>query len=210
MPDAIRRRGTGVHDRGMTIQGTARPAESGGGKPVDVADVLRHTAVLTLLGAAVIHAKVTPEHFEEWAAAGVFFVVITVVQAGLALGLLLSRLRVLYISALVVSAAAVLVWVVSRTTGLPFGPDAGTPEEVGRPDTVATIFELATVAVTLPLLTLAPPCRHGRASRWCWAVVAVVAVVVIAMTGFAIASPAEPRGGHAESPIGPLVPVETL
>jgi hypothetical protein len=206
----MRLRGTGVHDGGMTIRGTARPAGSRRGKPVNVADVLRHTAVLMLLGAAVIHAKVTPEHFEEWVAAGVFFVVITVVQAGLALGLLLSRRRVLYFPALVVSAAAVLVWVVSRTTGLPFGPDAGTPEEVGRPDTVATIFEVATVAVTLPLLTLGPPIATGRASRWRWAVVAVIAVVVIAMTGFAIASPEEPRGGHAASPTGPLVPVETL
>jgi hypothetical protein len=194
----------------MTIRGTARPAGSGRGKPVEVADMLRHTAVLTLLGAAVIHAKVTPEHFEEWVAAGVFFVVITVVQAGLALGLLLSRRPLVYFSALTVSALAVLVWVVSRTAGLPFGPDAGTPEVVGRPDTVATTFEVATVAVTLPLLMLAPPVATGRSSRWRWAVVAMVATVVIAMTGFAIASPEEPRGEHARSPTAPLVPAETL
>jgi hypothetical protein len=190
----------------MTLGGTTPPAPSPR-SPEDAEGVLRLTAVLTLLGAAAIHAKVIPEHFDEWVAAGVFFVALTVVQAALGIALLLSRRRILYSSALVVSSATVLIWAVSRTTGLPFGPEAGTAEVVGRPDTVSTILELVTVAATLPLLKQRPflarwPSRRG------WALVAVVAVIVASSTGFAVASRDEGCGGHVESPTGPLLPVD--
>ena len=39
----------------------------------------------------------------------------------------------------------------SRTTGLPIGPDAGEAEAVGLADVVSTIYELAAVAVAVPL-----------------------------------------------------------
>ena len=43
---------------------------------------------------------------------------------------------------LVVNAAVVAVWIVSRTTGLPVGPSPGTPEPFGGADLAATGFEL--------------------------------------------------------------------
>jgi hypothetical protein len=156
--------------------------------PNDLADVLRLTIVLTLVGAAVIHAKVTPEHFEEWVAAGVFFIVITALQAALAAALLLSRRRGLYLTALIISAATVMLWLVSRITGLPFGPNSGTPEEMGRPDIVSTILEVATMGATLPLLRNATPLNRPGRSGARWAFVAVVAVMVAAATWFALAS----------------------
>ena len=52
------------------------------------ADVLRTLLVVGLVGSAVIHAAVVPEHRTEWAAAGTFFVLLTVAELAAA-GLLL-------------------------------------------------------------------------------------------------------------------------
>lgn len=173
----------------MAVPSSARKGRSQRVNPTDPADVLRLTAVFTLLGASVIHASVTPEHLEEWVAAGVFFIVIAVAEAGLGVLLLISPRRVVYLLALAVSTATVLVWAVSRTTGLPFGPEAGAPEGVGRPDTISTIFELVTVVVTMPLLNWRrfPTSRPRR--NLLWVAIALVAALVLALTTLAVASP---------------------
>jgi hypothetical protein len=175
----------------MAVPSPAPKRDSQRVNSADLADVLRLTAVFTLLGAAVIHASVTAEHFEEWAAAGVFFVVITVAEAGLGVLLLWTPRRVLYLVALAVSAATVLVWAVSRTAGLPFGPEAGTPEGVGRPDTISTFFELVTVVVTLPLVGLSRlPTFHARGNLR-WVAIALVAALVLMLSTLAVAYPSE-------------------
>jgi hypothetical protein len=45
------------------------------------------------------------------------------------------------------SAAVALLWIFSRTTGVPFGPDAGKVSSVGVADTIATLQELAFAAI---------------------------------------------------------------
>jgi hypothetical protein len=45
------------------------------------------------------------------------------------------------------SVAVALLWVFSRTTGLPLGSDAGDVAKVGVGDTVATLLELAFAAL---------------------------------------------------------------
>ena len=182
----------------MAVPSSAPKGDSQRVNSPDLADVLRLTAVFTLLGAAVIHASVTVEHFEEWVAAGVFFVVITVAEAGLGVLLVWTPRRALYLVVLALSAATVLVWAVSRTTGLPLGPEAGTPEGVGRPDTISTLFELVTVVVTLPLVVGLSrlPTLHPRSNQR-WVAIALVAALVLTLTTLAVASPSEEGGGHA-------------
>ena len=53
---------------------------------------------------------------------------------------------------LLVSAGVIAVWAVSRTTGLPLGPEAGSPEPVGFADIGATLDELALVILAAALL----------------------------------------------------------
>jgi hypothetical protein len=181
----------------MAVPSSAPKRDSQRVNSADLVDVLRLTAVFTLLGAAVIHASVTSEHFQEWGAAGVFFVVITVAEAGLGVLLVWTPRRDLYLVALAVSAATVLVWAVSRTTGLPFGPEAGTPEGVGRPDTISTLFELATVVVTVPLVGLSRlPTFHPRGNLR-WVAIALVAALVLTLATVAVASPDEEGSDHA-------------
>lgn len=97
-------------------------------------------------GAGVIHAAVTGEHFDESLAYGWFFVMAAVAQCGWPVWLLRSGSRQALAVGLVGNLAIVALWVVSRTLGLPVGPEAGEPEAVGALDPLATVYEVGIVA----------------------------------------------------------------
>ncbi len=103
-------------------------------------------ASVATAGSALVHFAVAPEHFAEWWGFGLFFVLCAEVQLGWAL--LLGRIRSKRMLAVGIagSLALVAVWALSRTTGLPFGPEPGVPEEIGLPDVVSVILELITAA----------------------------------------------------------------
>lgn len=92
--------------------------------------------------AALIHASVAPAHFGEYWGFGAFFVVIAILQLAWAGSVWRGAgPRVLWIGAagnLVVA----LIWLASRTAGLPVGPDVGSAEGVGLHDVLATLDEL--------------------------------------------------------------------
>ena len=101
-------------------------------------------AVSTAAGAAFIHFAAAPEHFREWWGFGVFFVLCGEAQLGWAL---LSRRRPeprLFAVGLTGSLLLVGLWALSRTVGVPFGPDPGVPEAAGTADIVAVSLELLT------------------------------------------------------------------
>ncbi|WP_407664622.1 hypothetical protein [Mycolicibacterium anyangense] len=87
-------------------------------------------AAVASIGAAVIHIGVAPVHWRDWAPSGVFFAAIAVFQ--LVWGFLAwSRPTAMVLSAGVAANAALVgLWIVSRTVGLPLGPNAGQPEAV--------------------------------------------------------------------------------
>src|SRR5437879_8092441 len=90
-------------------------------------------AALTLLGAAAIHVAVTPQHFDEWFAAGVFFIVLAVAEivGGAVMISPVGERPAARGLVAALTAATIALWVVSRTVGLPFGPDPGMPEAIG-------------------------------------------------------------------------------
>ena len=97
-------------------------------------------AMLVLAGA--IHVVVVPEHLDHWVPFGIAFAVLAALQFALAVVLYraptVGRLRF----AADLSTAVVLVWILSRTTGLPVGPDAGRAEAAAPIDVAATVAEL--------------------------------------------------------------------
>lgn len=95
--------------------------------------------------AAVIHFAVTPEHFEEYLPFGVFFVVLGAFQ--LVWGVLLPRRPwpAMLWAGLVVNLGVIVIWIVTRTSGLPIGPEAGEPEEIHLLDGLATAAEFLIV-----------------------------------------------------------------
>jgi len=130
-----------------------------GWEPQDQAGLapdIRLLLAVALIGAAVIHAAVMPEHLTEWPAAGVFFAALCLVEAVLAPALLsppgrLTRTTQLGLTVLV-SGAPLVVWAWSRVLGLPFGPTAGAREGVGAADVVASLLELGSLLLALGCL----------------------------------------------------------
>ena len=104
------------------------------------------------LVAALIHLWVVPEHLGEWWAHGAFFLVVGLAQ-GLGTVLLLRwPERLLFVAGIWGNLAVISLYVVSRTSGVPFGPHAGVPEEAGALDMTATAAELGLVVALVTLL----------------------------------------------------------
>jgi hypothetical protein len=101
---------------------------------------------------ASIHAAICPEHLREWVPLGVAFMLASAAQAGWALLILLRPSRPALGWALLGNTAVVLVYVVSRTSGLPVGPEAFRPESLTALGIAATGCELAIVAVAAQIL----------------------------------------------------------
>jgi hypothetical protein len=149
-------------------------------------------AILSL-GAAAVHVFVIEAHLAEYWLFGVFFAVLAALQAAWAVAVLLRPTRRLLSWGAVGNAIVVGVWLVSRTVGLPLGPEAGSPEAVGFIDTAATVFEALLVGGVVALL------KPGLATRaipreFLPAGIIAVAVMVAAVAQDAIGA----AGDHAE------------
>jgi len=101
-------------------------------------------AAATAAGGALVHFAVSPEHFGEWWGFGLFFVLCGEVQLGWALLLGRNCGRRMLTVGIAGSLFLIAVWVMSRSTGLPFGPKPGVPEAVAIPDIVSVVLELVT------------------------------------------------------------------
>lgn len=108
--------------------------------------------------AGVIHVVATVEHLGESVTLWGFFALVGAAQ-------LLSGWRIysgngdtrLLNAVALGSVGVALLWIFSRTTGLPFGPDAGEVSGVGTADAIATIHELMFAAIVW---------RATRGDRW--------------------------------------------
>jgi hypothetical protein len=150
------------------------------------------------VGAAAIHFAVIGEHYAEYPAYGVFFALLAWFQIGWAFAYVVRRDARLAGLAVVVNAGAIVVWVLSRTAGLPIGPEPWTPEAIGPLDTVATALEAAMIAVLG--LGLLPARLATRARLPLDAAIAYVGSAFLAMsivTTAAFASAGEAAHGAA-------------
>jgi hypothetical protein len=149
------------------------------------ADLLRTLLVVGLVGSAVIHAAVVPEHRTEWAAAGTFFVLLTVAELAAAGLLLLPARPAALLAAAAVSAAPLLLWAWSRSTGLPFGPEPGEPEAIGLADVAACLLEVVTLALAVALIRRSTWTRRRAPSATHVPRLALVALVAVTAVGLA-------------------------
>jgi hypothetical protein len=121
-------------------------------------EVERLIALLAALSwlAALIHAAVVPEHWSEHEPFAVCFALLAVVQGGWAVAFFRRPTAGLLAFAAVLSFGVAAVWALSRTTGLPVGPEAGTAEPVGSLDVAATAVELFLGVVAVGLVRTWP------------------------------------------------------
>jgi hypothetical protein len=138
----------------------------------------------------LLHAAFAPGHWAETWSHGLFFVVAAWLQLALAVAIVAhpSR-RVLALGTL--NVVVIATWVISRTIGAPFGPNAGVPEDVGVPDLVATTLEAVIVLGCAALLWRSrggSVLRVLRGPRWLVSA-AVIGFVVIAAGSTAALTP---------------------
>jgi hypothetical protein len=132
--------------RGARNDGSRLP--SGAGRRRLWARPKRPLVVLVALasaGCSATHAAVGPAHFHEFTAFGVFFVVASVLQAAWTLLVIRRVDRLLLAIGAAGNAAALVLWALTRTVGLPLGPETWHPEAVAAPDVFASLLELTVV-----------------------------------------------------------------
>jgi hypothetical protein len=77
------------------------------------------------------------QHLEEYLLFGSFFIAVAILELAWAMLVLFRPSPAVYLAGFVGDAAVAATSLVSRTTGLPLGPESGEPEPVGVANTVA-------------------------------------------------------------------------
>ncbi|MBA0125852.1 hypothetical protein H0B56_09890 [Haloechinothrix sp. YIM 98757] len=159
-------------------------------------------AAFASVGAGVIHAAVTPQHWQEWIPAGAFFAGIALFQLAWAGAVLrLPHTPVIGV-AIAANLASMALWGASRTWGVPFGPHAGEPEAIGIAGVLAVLFEA--IVVLSAAWSLLPRERSAVFAPGAYRFAAAgAAVFVVALTPLGVLSGLEhTHGGPGESHTG--------
>src|SRR6476619_2436054 len=132
-------------------------------------------AACASLISAGIHLYVVPTYREKWWVYAAFFVTLAIGQVVSAALVLWWRRNLVLVGVVGANVGVVILWVVSRTNGLPFGPPipdftagladpsrggygehaVGVPEPVGRLDVTATLLELIVIFAVCSMLPTA-------------------------------------------------------
>lgn len=126
----------------------------------------RAAAILSFVAGA-IHLLAGPEHADEWWAYGLFFYGVAAAQVGYGLLLVTHGIegwggwdavrRRVYLAGAWGTVAVIAVWALSRTVGVPVGPEAFEAEGIGPLDVSSKIVEAALLATLARLAALARP-----------------------------------------------------
>ncbi|MGH2920023.1 MAG: hypothetical protein ACRDLS_15690 [Solirubrobacteraceae bacterium] len=123
------------------------------------------TAAALALAAGVIHAVAMIDHVDHYWLYGVFFLAVTYAQVLWAIRVYRRPPgRRVLVAGAVGSLLIVAVWLVTRTVGVPVGPEAGDPEPAGAMDIMATLDQL--VLAALVATVVAPEGWLGSRLRW--------------------------------------------
>ncbi len=115
--------------------------------------------------AGIIHLVASADHFDHIWWYGAFFALLAAFQFGWGFRVFARPSPGLLLLGAAVSAGVIAIWIVSRTVGLPFGPEAWDPEAVSAIDVGATIDEIAIVGLVAASLRRAAPPAFGSAAR---------------------------------------------
>jgi hypothetical protein len=130
--------------------------------------------------AAAIHVVASADHFGEWWLYGIFFACLAAWQAAWGVRLYRDPSEQALLTGAGVNVGVTLLWLVTRTVGLPFGPDRWSPEGVGTLDLAATADELSIAVLSLALAS--PLWRRGLAAKPMeWMVLALLVASGVAL-----------------------------
>lgn len=115
-------------------------------RPAAWPDAVLYAAAAFSLVAALIHLLVTPEHLEDWWGYGASLLAFAIFQGVYAAVVLRWPARPVLLLGVAANLAVAILWLVTRTTGIPlFGPHAGEIEGVGVLDLACTLAEVGVV-----------------------------------------------------------------
>lgn len=114
-------------------------------------DMVVYGAAAISVVAATIHLWATPEHFYEWWGYGLFFLAVALAQGLFGVMILRWPGQRFALAGILGNLSIILVYLLSRTTGIPVGPHTGA-EEAGALDMAATAAEIALVVLLVSLL----------------------------------------------------------
>jgi hypothetical protein len=162
---------------------------------------LSHVTAAGLLAVAGgLHLAALPSHLNASTVAGAFFAITAAAQL-LGAVLVVTRASARTIHAVVAGNVAVLVlWAMSRTTGLPTGGELGVREPFGLLDGMAAAAEILLVAAGLAIMIRAPKLIGRRHGSWRPALALVFAWMISGGAGLAVADGGHHHeGGHVHS-----------
>ncbi len=136
----------------------------------------------------LIHALAAVQHLDEYVLYAVFFVLLALAQIGWGIAVYRGPSRRLLSAGALMSLAVAALWIVSRTSGLPIGPEPGAPEAVGAIDSIATANEIVLALLVFLDLRQKEP---GALARGCGRLTTIAAVCLILLSSLAFI------GGHA-------------
>lgn len=128
------------------------------------------------IAASVVHGALVSSHADEWWLYGTFFMLASAAQGIYGFAILGSHMvngspiserwplrarRAFYLGGIVGNALLVGMYVVSRTVGVPLGPEAG---EVEAWDVLGVLTKMMELAVIATLAALLGGTRAGRAT----------------------------------------------
>jgi hypothetical protein len=149
---------------------------------------LRLLLATASLGAGAIHFAVAGEHLQEWRPLGVAFLAAGAFQVLWAVAVVVRDSRAALLAGGMLSVLFIGVYLMSRTTGLPLGPEAFEPEPLGAADLLCCALEVPVAAGALLLARLPGALRRPLDRRWSVGVAAALVLVGTA-SGSALASP---------------------
>ena len=155
-------------------------------------DLLRNATAIFSAGAGAIHISVIQAHFEEYWAFGVFFAGAAWLQILWAIWVVARPSRVVALTGIGINGAITAVWVVSRTVGVPLGPEPSVAEPAEFVDIAATSLQVLVILGALGLLSRGATRRDvGRGALVSSTLVLGLSVAVLATTAIISFEPHE-------------------
>jgi hypothetical protein len=160
---------------------------------------LRWILAALSLGAGVIHFAVSGEHYELSWTHGTFFAVIAWLQLSWAVAVVVRPTKGLLTAGVLLNTGILGVWAISRVWGVPIGPDAWTPEDVGWSDALSSVCEVGIVALALAVLVRPAVAQRKLRPAVAIPVVGIAGLGVAVISSLAFTPALASSGGHHDA-----------